>query len=301
MTAPIYHRTQTSECNLPGFRQKSGTISKYDDFSQKRDLNLRPNKLRNLLKSGKPTLGTRVNICSPNIVEVLGHTGVYDYVEFLAEYSPYDLYSLENFCRAAELYDLGTLIKIDAEPRQYLAQRGIGAGFQGVLFADCRTPEEVEACVRAVRPDTPTDGGLHGAAMRRFTYMGYGGGPEYVEALRDSLVVIMIEKKAAYDCLDEILAVPGIDMIQWGPADFSMSMGIPGQRRAPEVKAAERRVYETALKMGIPARAEIHSVDDAKYYLDMGVRHFNLSTDLAIMFNWWKKNGENLRKELESS
>lgn len=261
---------------------------------------MRPNKLRNLLNAQKPTLGTRMNLVDPSAVEVLGHTGIFDYVEFLAEYSAYDLTDLENFCRAAELYDLGTLIKIDAEPRQYLAQRGIGAGFQGVLFADCRTVEEARMCVRAVRPDTPQDGGFHGAAMRRFTYMGYGGGPEYVQALRDALVVIMIEKKDAVDKLEEILAVPGIDMVQWGPADYSMSIGRPGERRAPEIKTVERRVFETCLRMGIPARAEIHSVDDARYFLDLGVRHFNLSSDFHILFNWWSKNGSDLRKVLET-
>jgi len=260
---------------------------------------LRPNKLRQLLQSDRPTLGTRMNLISPNVVEVLGHTGVYDYVEFLAEYASFDLHELENYCRAAELHNLGTLIKVDADPRQFLAQRGIGAGFQGVLFADCRSAEDARQCVRIVRPETPEDGGLFGVATRRFSYMGYGGGPEYVQALRDAVVALMIEKKEAVECLDEILAVPGIDLIQFGSADYSMSVGKAGERRSPEIKAVERRVYETAHKLGIPTRAEIHNVDDARYYLDMGVRNFSLSYDLHILFNWWQKNGESLRKEIE--
>jgi hypothetical protein len=60
-----------------------------------------------------------------------------------------------------------------------------------------------------------------------------------------------------------------------------------------EVRAVERRVFETALKMGVPARAEINSVDEAGYYLDLGVRHFNIATDLSILFNWWKTKGIN--------
>jgi 2-keto-3-deoxy-L-rhamnonate aldolase RhmA len=261
---------------------------------------MKPNILRSLLNSGRPTLGTRMNLVNPAVVEVLGHSGMFDYVEFLAEYAPFDLLELDNFCRAAELYQLGTLIKVDAEPRQYLAQRGIGAGFQGVLFADCRTAEEARQCVRSVRPETPEDGGLHGAAMRRFAFMGYGGGPDYVQALRDALVVLMIEKKEAVENLEEILSVPGIDMIQWGPADYSMSVGRAGERRAPEIREIECKVYQTCLRMGIPARAEIHSVEDARYYLDLGVRHFNLSSDFNILFNWWKRNGEDLRKVVEA-
>src|SRR6266542_3769396 len=105
------------------------------------------------------------------------------------EYAPYDLHDLDNLCRAAELYDLGMMIKVDQEPRGFLAQRAIGSGFQSVLFADSRSVEDVRQCVKVVRPDTPEDGGSHGAAMRRFAYMGYGGGAEYVQALRDVVVM----------------------------------------------------------------------------------------------------------------
>lgn len=260
---------------------------------------MKPNKLRELLKSGKPTLSTRIQNSWPSIVEIIGHTGLFDYVEFLAEYAPYTLFDLENFCRAAELHDLGTMIKIDAEPREYLAQRAIGAGFQGVLFADSRDAGDARQCVRAVKPDTPTDNGLNGAAARRIAFMGYAGSAEYVQALRDAVVVLMIEKRSAVEQLDEILAVGGIDMVQWGPADFSMSVGMPGQRRSPEIKAVEQRVIEACLRAGIPPRAEIVTPDEARYYLDLGVRHFSLGNDLAILYNWLKENGEKLRGLME--
>ena len=259
---------------------------------------MRNNKLRQLLQNGQPTIGTRVQSSWPSIVEAIGHTGMFDYVEFLAEYAPFDLYGLDNFCRSAELFDMGTMIKVDQEPRGFLAQRGIGAGFQSVLFADCRTVEDVRLCVRLVRPETPEDGGTHGVGMRRFAYMGYGGSPEYVQALRDIVVVIMIEKKSAVDQLEEILSLQGIDMIQWGPADYAMSIGQPGKQNQPEIKRIERKILETAIKYGIPPRAEIDNVDQAKYYLDIGVRHFSLGVDIRILFNWWKTNGDALQKAI---
>lgn len=257
---------------------------------------MRSNKLRELLNAGRPSIGTHVHSTWPSVVEVIGHTGVFDYVEFVAEYAPFDLYSLDNFCRAVELFDMSAMIKVDQEPRSFLAQRAIGAGFQSVLFADCRSVEDVRQCVRIVRPDTPEDHGTYGVAMRRFAYMGYGGTPEYVRALRDVVVVIMIEKRSAVEQLADILSVDGVDMIQWGPADYSMSIGRPGERNLPEVKAVERKVIETALKMGVPPRAEIHSVDQARYYLDLGVRHFCIGWDIRILYDWWKTNGEDLRK-----
>jgi 2-keto-3-deoxy-L-rhamnonate aldolase RhmA len=131
--------------------------------------------------------------------------------------------------------------------------------------------------------------------------MGYGGSPDYVRALADVVVMIMIEKHILVGDLEEALAVDGVDMIQWGPSDYTMSMGRPGERDLPEVKATERRVIETALRMGVQPRAEINSVDEAKYYLDLGVSHFCIGTDISILFNWWKANGEELRKAVEGA
>ena len=257
------------------------------------------NKLRELLKANRPTIGTHIHSSWPSNVELVGHTGLFDYVEFVAEYAPFDLYALDNLCRAAELYGMGSMIKVDQEPRRFLAQRAIGAGFQSVLFADCRSVEDARECVRAVRPDTPEGGGTHGAAARRFAY-GYGSGSaDYVRALNDIVIAIMIEKKSAVDQLEEILALPGIDMVQWGPVDYCMSIGRPGARLDPEVKATERRVIETCLRLGVPPRAEINSPEEARYYLDLGVRHFCIGTDTSILANWFRQNGEGLRKLIQ--
>jgi 4-hydroxy-2-oxoheptanedioate aldolase len=157
----------------------------------------------------------------------------------------------------------------------------------------------VHECVRIVRPETPEDGGTYGVATRRFTYMGYGGTKEYVQALRDIVVVIMIEKPGTVDTLEEVLAVEGVDMVQWGGSDYSMGIGRAGERYTPELRTIERRVFETAIKMGVPPRAEINTADQAKYFLDMGVRHFCIGTDITILHQWWKAHGEDLRKALE--
>lgn len=223
---------------------------------------------------------------------------MYDYVEFVAEYGSFDLHDLDNLCRAAELYSMSSMIKVDQSHQAFLAQRGIGAGFSSVLFTDCRSADDVRECVRVARPDTPDDQGLYGSATHRHTYMGYGGTPAYVQALRDTVVAIMIEKKGAVDELEEILSIPGVDMVQWGGGDYSMSIGKPGETSHPDVVAARNRVFETALKMGVPPRAEIQTVEDAKEFLDMGVRHFSIGTDISILYSWWKGNGETLRKAL---
>ena len=202
---------------------------------------MRRNKLRELLKAGQPTIGTHLHSSWPSIVEVVGHTGMFDYVEFVSEYAPFDLYALDNFCRAVELFDMSAMIKVDQEPRRFLAQRAIGAGFQSVLFADSRTVEDVRECVRAVRPETPESGGFHGVGDRRSTYMSSAGTLEYVRALNEVVVVLMIEKKSAVEQIEEILSLEGIDMVQWGPADYSMSIGQPGAWDSPGRTTTSKR------------------------------------------------------------
>lgn len=262
---------------------------------------MRSNKLRQLLREGRPSVATHIHSMWPTVVEILGHAGGYDYVEFSGEYAPYDLFSLDNFCRAAELGGLGAMIKLDQEPRRFLAQRAIGAGFQSVLFADVRTVEDARECVAAVRPDTPTGGGTFGAADRRSTYWAEAGTADYVQALEDVVLVLMIEKREAVEQLDEILAVPGIDMIQWGPADYAMSTGRPGGWDHPEVRAVERDVIERSLRAGIQPRAEMTDPADARYFLDLGVRHFCMGWDLGILHAWWKERGAALAEIIEES
>ena len=261
---------------------------------------MRPNRLRELLNADQPSLGTHLHISYPGVVELAGHSGMFDYVEFLGEYAPYDLYALENLGRAVELFPhMTAMMKIEQEPRTYLAIRALGSGIQNVLFADPRTVADVEACVRAVRAETPQSGGLHGVGMRRDVgYVLECGSPAFVRALDDAVVAVMIEKKSAVEDLEALLSVKGLDMVQFGPADYAMSLGLAGQWSHPQVKEAERYVIATALKKGIAPRAEIARPEDAKKYLDMGVKHFCIGWDVSILFNWYKDAGQALRNIL---
>ena len=53
--------------------------------------------------------------------------------------------------------------------------------------------------------------------------------------------------------------------------------------------------------MGVPPRAEINSADETKEYLDMGVRHFSVGTDITILHDYWKREGEGVRQALGGS
>lgn len=65
-----------------------------------------------------------------------------------------------------------------------------------------------------------------------------------------------------------------------------MSIGRAGDGDSPNIKDMEHRVIEAGLAAGIPPRAEIETANQAKYYLDMGVRHFWIGTDVTVLFDW---------------
>lgn len=263
---------------------------------------MRKNKLRELLNQGKPSVSTHVHTIWPGITEVIGYARNIDYVEFLAEYAPYTLHDLENWARAIELFDMSSMIKVDKANQVFIAQKAIGSGIQNVLFVDVRTVEEVKMCVQAVRADTPRTKGILGCADRRnSSWVLEGGSETYVKALNEVVVAVMIEKKEALDIIDEICAVEGVDMVQFGPCDFAMSLNKPGKGNDPDIKEAERKMIKAALKAGVQPRVEISSFDGdkCKEYMDLGVKHFSIGWDVGIIYNWMKENGKNMKAALE--
>ncbi len=110
------------------------------------------------------------------------------------------------------------------------------------------------------------------------------------------MIALMIEKKQAVDNLKEILSIEGIDMVNFGGCDYAMSIGHPGERSHPKVREAELKTIKIALDMGVHPRVEISKVEDAREYIELGVRHFCFGYDLVILYQYLKKGGENLKK-----
>lgn len=266
---------------------------------------MRANQLRQRLDAGQPSLGTHVLSAWPTLVELVGQAGNYDYVEFTAEYGPFTMHDLDNLGRALEVAGLAGMIKVEQTQWTHQAMRAIGSGFQSVLFADVRTVEDARACVAAVRAETlnPRRGkGLHGVGMRRDVgTIRESGSPAYVEALDDAVVAIMVEKRQCVEDLDAVLSVPGIDMVQFGPADYAMSIGRAGEWGHAAVRKAEQLTIETALKKGIHPRVEISEPNEAERYLEMGVKHFCIGWDVDILHTFWRTRGKLIHDLLAGS
>ena len=259
------------------------------------------NPLRDCLNAGKPTVGTHILSAWPTLVELIGHSRQYDYVEFTAEYAPFTMHDLDNLGRAFELMGMSGMIKIEQTQYTHQAMRAIGSGFQSVLFADIRSVEDAKAAVDAVRAETTMAEGVRGrgrlgVGMRRDVgTVRTGGTPAYVDALNEVVIAIMVEKKSCVDNLEAVLSVPGIDMVQFGASDFSMSIGKTGQYADAEVLAAEKKTIETALRMGLHPRVELRDPDQAGKDLAMGVKHFCIGWDVRILADWWDTKGAEMR------
>ncbi|MBO3757995.1 MAG: aldolase/citrate lyase family protein [Thermoproteota archaeon] len=258
-----------------------------------------------LIKEGKPTLGTRVLISWPGIFELIGQTELFDYVEFVAEYAPWTLYDLENIARVCELYNMSSMIKLDAVPRSYIAAKALQSGIQNFLFSDIRNVKDAEDAVKSVKLEPEGIMGIGnfrvgGYVFDKFTVSDYR---KYAENI---VVAFMIEKRSAVDQLEEILSVQGVDMVQFGPWDYGLSIDLAGPPETtwaldnPKVKEAELKCIKTAIEMGKRPRVELSDVNlkSIEQYIKLGVKDFSLGIDIRILYNFWKEKGQELRKIL---
>ena len=92
----------------------------------------------------------------------------------------------------------------------------------------------------------------------------------------------------------------GVDMTQWGPADFGFSRGQPSLMSTPEIRPFEETVIKKSIEYGVSPRIEIRSVEQAKRYVDLGVRHFCVGWDRFIYQDALRGLGEGMRKLTES-
>ncbi len=261
---------------------------------------MKNNRLRQLLNEGKPTLGTHVISPWPGIVEIIGKTGAFDYIEYVGEYSPFSIEQMENFGRAIDLYPkMSSMMKVEEQTKGFIATRAIDAGIQNVLFVDCRSAEDAKECVRIVRAETPEDKGTHGAGMRRGSWA-YDSPVDWVKAMRETVVALMIEKKGAMENLEKILAVDGVDMVQFGPLDYSISVGLVAEMRGEKIQNAQKDMVKAALKNGVAPRVEIGGFEQAKPWLDLGVRHFCIGWDIVTIRQWCEAQAEGMKKLLGS-
>jgi 4-hydroxy-2-oxoheptanedioate aldolase len=196
---------------------------------------MRINRMKALIRSGRPALGCSLMFPSPQLVEMLGHAG-FDWVLLDCEHGSLAPADVEVMTMAADAVGITAI----ARPRSNSAadiQTMLDRGAAGVQIPHIDTAEDAERAVAAVKFGP---GGRGLAAGTRSDCWGLGAKmPTFVEeANAQSLVCVQLESGSAIDNAQAILGVPGIDVFFIGPSDLSQSMGHPGDPKAPPVAAA---------------------------------------------------------------
>lgn len=261
-----------------------------------------PNTFQQKLARGEPTVGTHFLFADPDIPEIIGDTGLFDYAEFAAEYSAFDMRLLYHLARAAQCGNLPLMMKLDQESQGFWAQAAIGAGFRSLLFTDIRCPNDIDSLHQCVRPDTPTSGGHMGVKLRRPALSGYDV-DRYAQELESTVLAIMIEKSVTVDQIDAVLErakLRGVSLTQWGPADFGFSKGRPEMMLSDEIRPFEELVIRKSIEYQLQPRIEIANVEQAKRYVDLGVRHFCIGWDRFLYQAAIKNLGEGMKELVET-
>ena len=247
------------------------------------------NKIRKLINEGTPMVNTRIWSPWGTTAESAAASGSFDYLEFLAEYVPYDMRELENLVRACENQGVGSMLKVDFQNRAYMAQKAMAMGFH-------QNAEQVKETIYLTTPETPKYNGRFGYPNGR--WLGYNPEPsqmEYVEMNASVVKAFMIEKKSAVDDIENICKVQGVDMIQFGPSDYCMSIGCNSAEHKEEWKAAEKHCIEVALANGVRPRVELYNPEDAEYYKELGVKDFCIGDEFDILKDYWSNVGGKMK------
>jgi 4-hydroxy-2-oxoheptanedioate aldolase len=242
------------------------------DFSQEIRMS---NKFRELVRGGEFAAGLMCFLPSEAIVDLLGYAG-FDYVMFDQEHAPYDVLTIESLVRAAEAVGLPSIARLPGGDASLIA-RTLDTGVDGLMFGRVDGAEAARELVSLCRlAPEGNRGACPGARAGRYFLIEKG---EYTRRANDVAVVIMIETKRAYEEIEEILAIPGVDAVVVGPTDLSYSMGIP--REDPRILEAQQRVLKLARAAGVGVMQLVKKPEDTVPWLEMedGPRVFWYTTD----------------------
>jgi 4-hydroxy-2-oxoheptanedioate aldolase len=248
----------------------------------------KPNKLREKLEKGMPVIGTVMYTWSPVVMELAGLAGM-DFVRIDNEHAWRQDSSVEELIRAAHLVDVVPLMRVDRE-NPYLIRKALEIGAGAILVPDVQDAKETEAIVKASK--FPPYGTRGYSGQNWSGGWGHRAGKSWIDwSNTQPMIGVMIENTVAMKNIDSIVAVEGLDYVLFGPADYSMSLGLGSpQKDHPKVQEAILKTAEAAKKAGIPAALGVgQNVEEIKKYQAMGYNIIELGSDLAILKSAWEK------------
>ena len=212
------------------------------------------NKIIEKMRKGEKALGLGLGFYSDDMVELAGLTGL-DFVSYDGQHAPVTPETIDRFCRMCDGFGLTPAMRVpDQIPSNILNY--LDRGMMAITVPDLETKAQAEALVRACF-FAPI--GLRSYTGQRIIRYGLGGDPKTVMANTNANFLLMpqLESITAFNNLDEILTVPGIEVFAGGPNDLAQSMGHPGEPDHPDCLRVTREGQEKIRAAGKTIQADL--------------------------------------------
>jgi 2-keto-3-deoxy-L-rhamnonate aldolase RhmA len=235
------------------------------------------NPVKKVLQDGGVVIGGTIQASSPDTAAIMANAG-FDFLWIEGEHSPITLETTRNIILLTQGRKAVPFTRVPVN-ELWTAKRMLDIGSLGVIFPFTDSVELARQAVAACKyPPAGRRGVGPGMASLRWP------APEgYTKWANDNvMVIVIVERPVAIEHIEEIVAVPGIDVIFIGLNDLSYNYGVPGQLDAPVMKAAVERVMSAARKHKIPVGGP-GGAASIKRMIDEGFRFIQGPSDLSLL------------------
>jgi len=204
-----------------------------------------------------------------------------DFVVIDSEHGSRDRKEIQELCRMLRDAEVVPIVRVPVPKAEWVAM-ALDAGAAGVLVPYCETVEEVQECVATAKWHP-----LKGEYLKRAVNEGVLPSDKtkaYLEARHaESIIIVGIESEPAYERLESILNVGGIDGIFIGPNDMTTSLGIPDEVTNPRYLDVIKGVIKQSEAHNVPVMIHQQTLDTSTTAIELGARFVMHSSDARLM------------------
>lgn len=242
---------------------------------------MRLNTVKRALGEGKLQLGTSFGqLRSPEIARILAAAG-FKWAFIDTEHGGFDLETVQDVCRVANLCGLCPIVRV-ADLQYALVARAFDCGAQGIIFPRVESPELLEKAVSWTKfPPLGVRG--YGLTPVQVDYEPATFSQIIEHFNANTLVVLQIETRRAVEAREELLAVAGIDAVMIGPADLSISLGVPGDFQHPKVVEAMEAVRDTCRARGVAPGTQTRTPALARFWKERGMIFLGCGSEIGML------------------
>ncbi len=236
------------------------------------------NVVKRKIRAGEATVGNWVSLPSPSIVEILAEIGM-DWLVLDTEHGPFGEEILEDMMRALRGTGVVPIVRV-AETDPALIKKALDRGAQGIICPLVNSAEEARLAVSACK--YPPEG-IRGVAGTRASDYGRNLDTYFRTWNEEVLVICQIETRAALENVEEIAAVPGVDMLFVGPFDLSANLGVFGDIGSSVVQQAIERVVSVAASAGRAVGYYASDAEEARRQIRRGMHFVAVGSEVRFL------------------